>query len=200
MTILSFPILPGQAWSVHKKPMFSTRVVSHSSGREVRSGFYSFPKYEFELQFDGLDSSSKRSGLQFQSLQTLMGFFLSCGGQRDSFLYSDPTDNLATSQTFGTGDGVKTSFVLVKNIGGFIEPANYVNTITNVKINGVNTTSYTFNLPNIITFNTAPAVGSILVVSFSYSYECRFLEDQLDFENIMNGLWQVKSVKFRSLK
>jgi len=35
----TFPALPGLAFSVHKKPSFSTRVASHVSGREVRCHF-----------------------------------------------------------------------------------------------------------------------------------------------------------------
>ena len=36
----SFPSLAGQGWSVHKKPIFSTIVASHVSGREVRDALY----------------------------------------------------------------------------------------------------------------------------------------------------------------
>ena len=50
----SFPALPGQSWSVHKRPTFSTRVAAHVSGREVRTPFFAHTLYEFELTFDGL--------------------------------------------------------------------------------------------------------------------------------------------------
>jgi hypothetical protein len=74
-----FPTLPGQGWSVKKKPTFSTRVASHSSGREVRLSLYAHALYAFELTFDGLDSSGANPGLQAQSLQQLMGFWLRSG-------------------------------------------------------------------------------------------------------------------------
>ena len=103
MTLPTFPTLPGQGWSVHKKPTFSTRVSAHSSGREIRVGLYAHALYEFELTFDGLDSSGGFPGLQSQSLQTLMGFFLSLGGQLNAFLYVDPTDNVVSGQAIATG-------------------------------------------------------------------------------------------------
>ena len=49
----SFPTLAGQGWSVHKKPIFSTLIASHVSGREVRDALYQNPIWEFELKFDG---------------------------------------------------------------------------------------------------------------------------------------------------
>ncbi len=120
-----FPVLPGQGWSVHKKPSFSTRVATHPSGREVRAGLYAHALYEFELTFTGLDSSGAFSGLQTQSLQTLMGFFLTAQGQLNSFLYLDPIDNTATNQGFGVGDGTTTTFSLGRALGGYYEPVSY---------------------------------------------------------------------------
>ena len=76
------PLASGLGWSVHKKPVFSTIVASHVSGREVRDALYQNPIWQFELTFDGLDStSSTYPGLGANSLQSLMGFFLQCQGQ-----------------------------------------------------------------------------------------------------------------------
>lgn len=119
------PVLPGQGWSVHKKPAFSTRVATHPSGREVRAGLYAHALYEFELTFNGLDSSGAFAGLQAQSLQTLMGFFLTAQGQLNSFLYLDPTDNAAANQGIGVGDGTTTTFTLGRALGGYYEPISY---------------------------------------------------------------------------
>jgi hypothetical protein len=51
--------------------------------------------------------------------------------------------------------------------------------------------------PNTLTFTAAPGNSAAITASFSYAFNCRFLDDQEDFENIMNGLW---SLKFRSVK
>ena len=101
MTPPAFPVLAGQGWSVHKKPLFSTRVAQHVSGREARTPLFSSPLYEFELTFDALDSGSFYPGLGSNSLQSLMGLFLQVQGQFGTFLYTDPTDNAATAKLSG---------------------------------------------------------------------------------------------------
>lgn len=196
----TFPAFPGQGWSVHKKPVFSTRVASHVSGREVRAGLYAHALYEFELTFNGLDSSGSFPGLQAQSLQTLMGFFLTIQGQLNTFLYVDPTDNGVTSQVIGIGDGSTTTFTLGRAIGGYYEPVSYVTVVSGVTVNGVATSAYSFAAPNTITFSTAPASGALIAWTGAYAFQCRFVEDQTDFEEIMSGAWRNKSVKFRSIR
>ena len=196
----NFPTLPGQGWSVHKKPVFSTRVASHVSGREVRAGLYAHPLYEFELTFNGLDSLGGFPGLQSQSLQTLMGFFLTAQGQLNSFLYADPTDSAVSGQAIGTSDGSTTAFTLGRTIGAYYEPVSYATAISSVTISGVSTSAYTLTAPNTITFTTAPASGAAIAWTGTYAFQCRFLDDQMDFEEVMSGAWQNKSVKFRSIR
>lgn len=196
----TFPTLPGQGSSVHKKPLFSTRVASHVSGREVRAGLYAHALYEFELTFDGLDFSGGFLGLQAQSLQTLIGFFLTAQGQLNSFLYVDPTDSAVSGQTVGTGDGTTTAFMLGRAIGGYFEPVSYVTGISSVTVNGVATGAYAFTAPNTITFSSAPASGAAIAWTGTYAFQCRFLDDQMDFEEFASGAWQNKSIKFRSIR
>ncbi|MCI4680171.1 DUF2460 domain-containing protein [Rhodoblastus acidophilus] len=196
----TFPALPGQGWSVHKKPVFSTRVASHVSGREVRAGLYAHALYEFELTFNGLDSSGEFAGLQAQSLQILMGFFLTAQGRLNTFLYVDPTDSAATGQFIGTGDGSTTTFTLGRAIGGYFEPVSYVTAIFGVTVNGAPASNYSFTAPNTITFAGAPIAGQAVAWTGTYAFQCRFLDDQMDFEEITSGAWQNKSVKFRSIR
>ncbi|MBB4200686.1 hypothetical protein CCR94_21540 [Rhodoblastus sphagnicola] len=200
MTLATFPTLPGQGWSVKKTPTFSTRVASHASGREVRVPLYARALYQFELSFDALDSSGANPALQSQSLQTLMGFWMSCNGQLNTFLYVDPTDNAATSQTIATGDGATTRFVLGRAIGGYYEPVSYVISIANVTVGGASTTAYTFTAPNTIAFATPPASGATIAATFSYGFQCRFLDDVAEFENFLSGLWKIGGLKFRQVR
>lgn len=195
-----FPTLPGQGWSVKKTPTFSTRVASHTSGREVRASFYAHALYQFELCFDALDSSGANVSLQAKSLQTLMGFWMSCGGQQGTFLYVDPTDNAVTAQAIATGDGATTRFVLGRSIGGYYEPASYVTAIATIKVGGAATSAYTFTAPNLIDFTTPPASGAIIAASFAYAFQCRFLDDQAEFENFASGLWTIGGLKFRQVR
>lgn len=196
-----FPALAGQGWSVHKRPTFSTRIASHVSGREVRSPFYAYTLYEFELTFDALASDSSYPGLGAESLQSLMALYLQCGGQYGTFLYSDPTDNAVTRQAIGTGDGETKSFVFQRALGGFSEPVSWVVSVSNVYLNGQpQTDGWTTAAPNSLVFSNAPASGTAISADFSYAFQCRFLDDQEDFENFMSALWKVDSLKFRSVK
>jgi uncharacterized protein (TIGR02217 family) len=197
----AFPSLSGQGWSVHKRPTFSTRVASHVSGREVRQSLYASTLYEFELTFDGLSSAASYPGLGSESLQSLMGLYLASEGQYGTFLYTDPTDHAVTGQGIATGDGATTSFTFMRTLGGFIEPVSWVASVANVYVNGVAQGSgWSLTQPNTLVFSIAPTAGSVISADFSYAFVCRFLEDQEDFEEFMSGLWQVQSLKFRSVK
>jgi len=198
----SFPTLPGQGWSVHKKPNFSTLVASHVSGREVRDALYQNPIWEFELTFDGLASdSSSHPGLGSQSLHSLMGLFLACQGQFGTFLYTDPTDNSASNQAIATGDGSTTAFTFQRTLGGFSEPVGWVTSVANVYLNGVSQTSgWTLAEPNSLSFAAAPGSGVAIAASFSYAFQCRFDDDAEDFEQFMQNLWRLESLKFRSVR
>ena len=163
----------------------------------------SYPLYEFEATYSGLTSSATLfSGLGSSSLQSLMGFFLQLQGQFGTFLYADPDDGSVTGQAFATGDGAATSFTMMRAIGGFLEPVGWVTAIAHVYLNGVAQAGGSFSLtaPNTLTFTTAPGSGVVVSADFSYSFNCRFLDDQMDFEEFMGSLWKLDSMKFRSVK
>jgi hypothetical protein len=61
-------------------------------------------------------------------------------------------------------------------------------------------TGWSLVQPNALTFATAPPNSVTVSSDFSYAFVCRFLSDQADFENFMQGLWSVDSLKFRSVK
>jgi len=199
----SLPTLPGLSWSRHKKPGFNTRVASHVSGREVRVPLMAYPLYEFEAKYDGLTSSATMfAGLQAASLQNLMGFFLQMQGQANTFLYTDPDDNTITGQFLGDGDGATLNFQFVRAFGGFVEPVGWVTAINAVRLNGVVQAggSYSLTAPNTLSFGTAPGAGVAVTADFTFAFNCRFLDDQMDFEEFMASLWKLDGMKFRSVK
>ena len=347
-----FPSLPGLSWSVHKKPTFSTRVASHVSGREVRSPYFTQGLYEFELTIGGMDSNSTFPGLGSLSLQALMGLFIQCQGQYGTFLYVDPTDNMAVEQSAGVqnSSGSVTSFTIQRAVLYGQEPISWVTGLSQAYVNGsaipqyklaedstnnqhyctatdtpslyggwpftvtcyvkpvertqcvlglfdgmathfcsydlvavsasgssgitgsimpaangwylisaavtiaaattpsaslfleeLGTTTYlgiagqglnissfmysyantaaaffptitagqnaTFTgpnwtalQPNTVTFASAPPANAAIAWDGTYAFNCRFTDDQEDFEEILNGLWQIQSLKFRSVK
>jgi hypothetical protein len=198
----ALPSLPGLSWSRHKKPSFSTRIAPHVSGREVRVALMSYPLYEFEAVYNGLTSSAVTfAGLGASSLQSLMGFFLQLQGRFGTFLYVDPDDAVVAGQVFATGDGTTTAFTMERSLGGFLEPVGWVTTLSNVYLNGVAQSSgFALTAPNTLTFTTAPTSGATVSADFSYAFNCRFLDDQLDFEEFMSNLWRLDSMKFRNVK
>ena len=200
MSLATFPVLPGQGWSVKKTLVFSTRIAPHVSGREVRASLFAHTLYQFELTFNALDGNSQYVGVQSNSLQTLMGFWLTCNGQFFTFLYVDPTDYNATAQVIAIGNGTTASFTFGRTIGSYFEPVSYVTSASSVMLNGVATAAYTLSAPNIITFTAPPAAGVVIAASFVYAFQCRFLDDQTEFENFMSGLWKVGSLKFRQIR
>jgi uncharacterized protein (TIGR02217 family) len=197
-----FPALPGQGWSVHKKPTFATIVAGHASGREVRDALYVNPIWRFELTFDGLASdAASYPGLGAQSLQALMGLFLQCQGQFGTFLYADPTDNAAANQVVAVGDGSTTNFAFARVLGGFFEPVGWVTNVSQVTVGGVPQASgWSLDAPNSLVFTSAPASGAAIAASFSYAFQCRFDDDDADFEQVMQNLWTLQSLKFRSVR
>jgi uncharacterized protein (TIGR02217 family) len=191
-----FPALPSLAWSTFKRPTFSTRISKRTSGREVRSANYTYPLYEFELTYEIL-----RADAAYQELQQLMGFFLQRQGQFDTFLFQDPTDCLIASQVIGVGDGATTVFPLVRNLGGWVEPIGQAANQPTVTVGGVPSSAWSIELPNLLTFTTAPGVGQqILVANLEFYFVCRFLDDVHEYENWSNNLWLLKSCKFTSVK
>jgi uncharacterized protein (TIGR02217 family) len=199
----SLPALPGLTWSRHKKPGFNTRIASHASGREVRVALQAFPLYEFEAVYSGLASAGGTfAGLGTKSLETLMGFFLQLQGQFGTFLYADPDDNTVAAQGIGAGDGATTAFQIGRTLGGFNEPVGWVTALTAVYLNGTPQSggAYSLTAPNTLTFTAAPGAGVAITADFSYAFNCRFLDDQMDFEEFMSNLWKLDSMKFRSVK
>ena len=197
-----FPALPGQGWSVHKRPLFSTLIAAHVSGREVRRANYAQTLYEFELTFDGLAGSQSFPGLGGGSLETLMGFVLARQGQFGTFLYVDPTDCAATGQPLGLGDGATTGFTLVRTLGAATEPVGWVTALQAVYLAGAAQPAAAASLaaPNTLLFASAPPAGASIAADFTYAFPCRFTEDAQDFENVLAGLWQLGSLKFRSVR
>jgi len=132
------PSLAGLGFNVTRTPVWDTTVQQAISGKETRVARQTYPRWKWELTYSVL-----RSGAAYGELQQLAGFFNALQGMFDTFLYQDADDNRVTGQGIGTGDGVTTTFQLVRSFGGFAEPvlapANPVG--TQVYLNGVPQTS-----------------------------------------------------------
>lgn len=205
MSTQIFPTLPGLGWSLHKQPNWSTRVATHQGGREIRAASQQYPVWDFELTFEVLPSGGAYQGAGTDGFQTLMDFYLARQGQFDTFLFQDPSDCAVVEGQIGVADGVTATFTLTRSFaGGFAEPVGYVfgGGLSAVYVGGsaVSSSLYTFTPPNTLTFATAPASGAgPVAASFDFYFSVRFAEDMNDFEQFMANLWQVKTLKLRSV-
>jgi uncharacterized protein (TIGR02217 family) len=193
-----FPTLPGLKWDVKKTPIWHTRIQAAASGKELRAALMSYPLWKFSLAYEVL-----RADVAYSELQTLMGFFNARNGSFDDFLYTDPDDNSVTDQQFGIGNGTATAFQLTRPYGGFAEPIQNVNVLTNIKKGGVvqnNPTDYTISSTGVVTFTVAPANGAVLTWSGTYYFRVRFLQDMAEFNQFMYRLWELQQLEFQSVK
>lgn len=184
-----YPTLKGLEFTVKKKPFWKTNIFDTASGREYRSTYWTYPRWEIGLSYEFLSQRVPDT-----DMATLAGFFNQRYGNFDTFLFLDPDDNSNTDAAFGTGDGVTTTFSLARTFGGFREPIGYTNSITNIKVNGSATGAYSVTDNRLIVFNSAPANNAALTWTGIYYYRCRFKDPEMSLEKFMQALWNAKSV------
>jgi len=80
----AFPTINGQGWSVHYRPVFTTAIAGHVSGRESRVSRMAAPLFEIELTYDLLRMDVTAD------LQTLIGFYNEMQGQDSAFTFPVP--------------------------------------------------------------------------------------------------------------
>ena len=101
MTLPIFPLPIGLGFNVSWSPVFFTQSQTTITGASIDVGLAAYPLYQFELTYDFLRDPA---GAPVDSeLQTMLGFYLSMGGSRGRFLYTNPDDNTRTGQAIATG-------------------------------------------------------------------------------------------------
>lgn len=58
---------------------------------------------------------------------------------------------------------------------------------------------FTVGLPNSLMLGNAPAEGAVVTATFRYAYVCRFKDDQADFDQFMDKLYEFDQVNLRSV-
>lgn len=210
-----FPVLPPLAWSVHKKALMASRATTAVSGRETKLACCVYPRWAFTLTYGG--NSWLRDQTQnitpdaalagFTELEQLSGLFLACRGSYGEFYYADPDDNSRLGQAVGQGNGAQTTFPLYYSWGAgpftpsLTIPVGGIESLDAVYINGSkqNPSSYAMDSTNTqLVFNSAPS-GTI-TADFHFYFRCRFLDDTQDYSEWAQNLWEVKEVRFESVK
>lgn len=219
MSNLLFPSLPGISIERPRAPVWKSTVQESVSGKVVAITAQTYPRWKYKLSFEFL-----RAGAHAE-LQQIVGLFNQMRGRVDTFLFMDEDDCTATAQQIGLGDGVTTTFQLVRAFGGFIEPVGNIQAITSLTVGGVvqgqsladaidetlsldfltgtysawqNDYAYVGN--GRITFTTPPPAGAPILWSGTFYWRCRFDLDLLDTERFLWQLWKAKSVEFTTEK
>jgi uncharacterized protein (TIGR02217 family) len=193
-----FPNLSGVNFLAQKSPQFQPAVKRTAvSGRQIRSRIQSAATWAFEVSFEFL-----RDGSNYNELQNLIGFYTAHLGSLGTWFYWDVYDNAVPAIQFGTADGATKAFQLVRQYAPNT-PSSFVENVYAVRnpvvmINGVSTTAYTIGAYGILTFDTPPPAGAILTWSGNFLFLCHFTEESLKVTQLMQGLWEGKSIKFES--
>lgn len=200
MSTAVFPSLTGLGWDVVRTPVWDTVRKRSMSGKETRIAYATYPQWEWSLRYEFL-----RTAVDLEELQELVGFFNARRGAYDSFLFTDSDDNSIDGQVIGTGDGVTTTFQLVRTFGSFVEPIWAPNSIGAIYLDAVVEAGWTLAswgtaTPGLLTFTVAPADGEEITADFTYYWPCSFTEDRIDFTKFMAGLYSAQGIRLRSIK
>lgn len=175
-----------------KTPVWATGVAWSRSKRRITVQQQVYPIYQIGLSVEVL-----RDAAGLLEARNLLGFFNQRAGMFDSFLYTDPDDNAVTDEQFAVRDGVATQFQITRSWGGFIEPVNNVNVLTNIKSNGVTLGSpadYTISGTGLVTLAAPGTNGHALTWTGSYYWRVAFDEDKLTFHKMFQSLFDLKKL------
>lgn len=165
-------------------PEFSTTVIVTASGFEQRNINWAEARVRYDA---GLGVRSEAD------LATVMAFFRARRGRAFAFRFRDPLDYSSAAsggavtpldQVLGTGDGVRTTFALVKHYGG---SDGYTRCITRpvagtvrVAVNGTELSAgWSTGTLGEVQFETAPPAGAVVTAGFEFDVPVRFGDDQL---------------------
>lgn len=194
-----FPTLIGQSFLLVKKPIWSTKIATTSSGRERRRKTWSYPRWQFKVAYDVL-----RDLPSAPDLERLIAFFLLHAGQYQEFLFLDPSDNMVTGQPFGIGDGVTTRFQLTRSMSfgssTFSEPIGGVTGTPTVFADAAPIANFTVGPRGSILFASPPAAGKVLTWTGRFMFACRFDDDELELNQMMQSLWSQDGLSFTTTK
>jgi uncharacterized protein (TIGR02217 family) len=158
-------------------PEYATDVVISQSGYEQRNVVWEQARARYNVAH-GVKTKTQ--------LDALIAFFRARKGRAHGFRFKDWTDYQATGESLGVGNGSTNQFQLVKRyvsgaasetriikkpVSGTVQI--YVNAV--LQTSGVSTDTAT----GLVTFTTAPALGSALSASYQFDVPVRFDTDRL---------------------
>lgn len=209
-----FPALPSQAWSTHKKPILASRVVIGATGKEVQLASAAYPRWSFTLTYGWLREQTQNivpdpTLLGFRELEQISGLFLLCQGPYGEFYFSDPDDNSRLANPVAIANGTQTTFQLYYGWGNgpfaptLQIPVGGIQSLDHVYFNGIaqSPSGYSLDSTNtMVVFSTAPPVNTVVTADLHFYFRCRFLDEHLDFSQFAQNKWEMKELRFESVK
>lgn len=208
MSSAVFPSLTGATLRTTRSASWEggSEVVTALSGKDTSITYWSYPRWEWELNWD-LIRQGTRHGTAYTEAAQLWGFYNARQGTFDSFLFEDTDDNTATAAALGTGNGSNRVFQLMRSYGSFLEPIFALKTMTNVFLNGSPVSGALYSVsawgtasPGQVTFNSAPGNGVAVTATFTFYWPCRFVDNRMTLDKFMAAMWENKGVTIRSIK
>lgn len=182
-----------------KKPTFDTILHTPVSKRgEIRASLQPFPIWEITYSLDNFRGAEQIPGSVYQYL---LGFYIAMGGQFSDFLYWDENDNSVTDDFIAMGDGTTTTFQFIHSIGigeDIVQNPAYTPAPPVISVDGV-ATAVTIGQNGLFTFASPPALGKPITWTGSYYYRVRFADDGLEFDQFMDKLWELKTLRLQSV-
>jgi uncharacterized protein (TIGR02217 family) len=190
-----FPKLPGEKWGMTRTPSWSNIVKTTTNGRDYTISNWNVPRREYKIPYSILRELAVKEQAQLE------GFFNARRGNFDTFLFDDTSDNAATLQGFGIGDGVTTQFQVVRSRGGWVESVSDFNGAPAIYINGVlQSSGYLISAKGVVTFSIPPVNTAVITWTGKYYWRCRFVNESLSFEQIFREYWNVESLVMITVK
>lgn len=178
---VNFPIAIGAEASVVAG--FSTNVVTSASGHESRNANWSQARMRFDAG-PGVRGEAE--------LGDLIRFYRARRGPAVAFRFRDPFDHSsngmtaapgAADQPLGVGDGIRTSFALIKQYGGG-EGRRITRPVAGsvrISVNGAEQVSgWSLGPLGLVQFDEPPAADAIIAAGYLFDVPVRFADDRLE--------------------
>ncbi|WP_066798790.1 DUF2460 domain-containing protein [Sphingomonas soli] len=164
-----FPIALGRDAEV--APETRTAIVTSAGGAETRNVEWAEARTHYDVG-PGVRSEA--------DIAELLGFFRARMGPARGFRLRDPFDWEGEGELIGVGDGVTTTFPLVRNYGGATRRITRpVSGTVRVSVDGEETEDFVLGEAGMVTLDEPPAEGSEVRASFVFDVPVRFAEDRL---------------------
>jgi len=159
-------------------PEYSTDVIITAGGAEQRNINWQNARAVYNVAH----------GVKTQAqLDTLIAFFRARKGRAHGFRFKDWSDYSNTLEQIGIGDGVDTTFQLIKTYvsGSVTESRNITKPVDNsvsiyvddvLQVSGITVDTTT----GIVTFDVAPLAAEVIKATFEFDVPVRFDTDRLD--------------------